>query len=367
MSTDDAYRRLFDSHPVPMAIWDPADGRILAFNDAAAHQYGYARDEATGLRVDALIHPDDAERLGRRLATMPSGHVGGETFRHVRRDRSVIEVEMTGHELEFEGRPARVVMALDVTERRALEERLRQAQRMEAVGHLAGGIAHDFNNLLMVINGFSELLVDRLEPGEELEAAEQIQAAGERAATLTRKLLAFAEPAMQQPEPIDLAGLVDDLLPELRSSAGPDVDLVVEAPAERPWVEADRAELGQALLGLVANGRDAMVEPGQLAISIEDASPDLAATIVATHGAVVLSVSDSGSGIPEAHRERIFLPFFTTRADRGATGLGLALVFATVRAAGGRVWVEHPESGGAVVRVLLPRTAARPGDPEPGA
>jgi two-component system, cell cycle sensor histidine kinase and response regulator CckA len=164
----EAYQRLFESHPVAMAIWDPATGQILAVNDAAVRQYGYDHEEARGLTVDRLVHPDDWPRLRERLATMPPGHVGGESFRHLRRDGSVVEVVVTGHELLLDGRQTRVVMALDVTERRRLEERLGQAQRMEAVGQLAGGIAHDFNNLLMVINGFSELLLARLPPCDEL-------------------------------------------------------------------------------------------------------------------------------------------------------------------------------------------------------
>ena len=123
----EAYRRLFESHPVAMAIWDPATGMILAVNDAAIRQYGYDLEEARRLTVDRLVHPDDWPRLRERLATMPPGHVSGETFRHLRRDGSVIEVEMTGHELLLDGKPTRVVMALDVTDRRRLEERLRHS------------------------------------------------------------------------------------------------------------------------------------------------------------------------------------------------------------------------------------------------
>src|SRR5262245_12680101 len=208
-----------------MAIWDPATGRIIDLNDAAVRQYGYDHDEARGLPIDRLVHPDDWPRLRERLASMPPGHVGGETFRHLRRDGSVVEVEMTGHELELEGRPCRVVMALDVTERRRLEERLRQAQRMEAVGQLAGGIAHDFNNLLMVINGFSELLIARLPPGDELEAAQQVRTAGDRAASLTKQLLTFASPGIARPEVLNLTDLVAGMVPMLEGSLGLHVEI----------------------------------------------------------------------------------------------------------------------------------------------
>jgi PAS domain S-box-containing protein len=355
----DAYRRLFDSHPVAMAIWDPATGTVIAINDAAVRQYGYGKDEAVGLPVDRLIHPDDWPRLRDRLRTLPPGHVSGETFRHIRRDGGVIEVEMTGHELDFDGRPARVVMALDVTVRRTLEEQLREAQRMEAVGHLAGGIAHDFNNLLMVINGFGEMLVGRLPQGDELEAAQQILAAGERAAALTRQLLAFASPGLQRPEVVDLAAVSRSLLPMLERVLGEHIRISFETTAHEPWVSGDRAQLEQVLVNLVVNARDAMPQGGRVTIELADAPADQPGVAETADGALLLSVSDTGRGIDEAIRERVFLPFFTTKADRGGTGLGLATVFATARATGGRVWVERDGRPGATIRFMIPR-ASRP-------
>ena len=324
----EAYRRLFESHPVAMVIWDPTDGRIVAINDAAAHQYGYSHDEARTLTVDRLaVHPDDWPRLRDRLQTMSRGHVGGETFRHIRRDGSVVEVEMTGHELLFDDRPCRVVMSIDVSERRRLEERLRLAQRMEAVGQLAGGIAHDFNNLLMVINGFGELLVARLPPGDELEAAQQIRTAGDRAAALTKQLLAFGRPSVVRPETVNLADLIGGLLPMLERSIGVQVEIAFSATAREPWVEADRAQLEQVLVNLAVNGREAMPEGGRLSIELEDASGDHPEAMASAHGMLLISVSDTGRGIEEAIRERVFLPFFTTKTDRGSSGLGLATVF----------------------------------------
>jgi PAS domain S-box-containing protein len=357
----EAYRRLFESHPVAMAIWDPATGLILAVNDAAIRQYGYDLEEARRLSVDRLVHPDDWPRLRERLATMPPGHVGGETFRHLRRDGSVIEVEMTGHELLLDGKPTRVVMALDVTERRRLEERLRQAQRMEAVGQLAGGIAHDFNNLLMVINGFSELLLSRLPPGEEREAAQQIRTAGDRAAALTKQLLAFASPGVARPEVLNLADVIAAMLPMLEGSLGLHIDVTFTMTARDPWVEADRAQLEQVLVNLAVNAYDAMPDGGRLTIELADAPGDHPEAMASPHGMLLLSVSDTGRGIAEEIRERVFLPFFTTKADRGSSGLGLATVFATVRACGGRIWVEGAPAPGTTICLLLPRAATPAG------
>ena len=353
----DAYRRLFESHPVAMAIWDPATGRILAVNDAAVRQYGYDAAEARRLTVDRLVHPDDWPRLRERLATMPPGHVGGETFRHLRRDGSVIEVEMTGHELLLDGKPSRVVMAFDVTERRRLEERLRQAQRMEAVGQLSGGIAHDFNNLLMVINGFSEVLLSRLSPGEERDAAQQIRTAGDRAAALTKQLLAFASPGIARPEVLNLADVISGLLPMLEGSLGLHIDLGFYVSARDPWVEADRAQLEQVLVNLAVNAYDAMPDGGRLTIELADAPGDHPEAVASPHGMLLLTVSDTGRGIAEEIRERVFLPFFTTKADRGSSGLGLATVFATVRAFGGRIWVEGAPTPGTTICLLLPRAS----------
>jgi signal transduction histidine kinase len=274
------------------------------------------------LTVDRLVHPDDWPRLRERLATMPPGHVGGESFRHLRRDGSVVEVVVTGHELLLDGRQTRVVMALDVTERRRLEERLRQAQRMEAVGQLAGGIAHDFNNLLMVINGFSELLLARLPPGDELEAAQQIRSAGDRAAALTKQLLAFASPGIARPEVLNLADVVGELLPMLEGSLGLHVEVAFNVAADDPWVEADRAQLEQVLVNLAVNAYDAMPDGGRLTIELADAAGDHPEAMGTPHGMLLLSVSDTGRGIAEEIRERVFLPFFTTKADRGSSGSG---------------------------------------------
>src|SRR5439155_3613024 len=138
-----------------MAVWDPGTGQIVAANDAALHQYGYERSEIVGLAIERIVHPEDLPRLREQLPRLPGGVAVGALFRHVRRDGRVIEVEMSGHSIEWQGRPARLVIAADVTARRRLEEELRVARTNEAVGRLAGSIAHDFNNLMMAINGFS--------------------------------------------------------------------------------------------------------------------------------------------------------------------------------------------------------------------
>ncbi|HEX7223647.1 MAG TPA: PAS domain S-box protein, partial [Candidatus Limnocylindrales bacterium] len=325
----EAYRRLFAAHPVPMAVWDPETGMIVDANDAATSQYGYDRSELVGLPIGELVHPDDLPRLRARLPRLPDGYAGAEIFRHLRRDGTVIEVEVSGHPIEYDGRPARLVLANDVTARRRLEEQLRQSQKMEAVGRLAGGVAHDFNNLLMAIMGFSELLLERLAQGtEEREAAAEIHRAGTRAAALTSQLLAFSRPRTGEATIFDLNELVESLRSTLRGMLGEHIAIRIEPAATRPFIEAHRAQIEQVLVSCAVNARDAMPDGGELRIETQDV-PSVAARalggVVAEGRHVMIAISDSGVGMDAAVRDRAFDPFFTTKQPGGTTGLGLAM------------------------------------------
>ena len=348
---------LFATHPMAMAIWDPTTGTILAANDASLSQYGYERDELVGLTIDRLLHPDDLPHL---LELVPrTSRVGtNRPFRHLRRDGTVIDVEMSGQPIVFRGRPARLVLASDVTERRQLEEQLRQAQKMEAVGRLAGGIAHDFNNLLMAIMGFSELLREQLPDGsEEREAAEQIHKAGQRAAAFTSQLLAFSRSRPSRPETIDLNDLVDSLAPTLQQLLGVTIAVHVDSLASRSHVFADRAQLEQVVVSCAVNASDAMPDGGRLTIQTVDVGEIAARAlggIIDSAPHVLLSVSDTGVGMEPDTRDRAFDPFFTTKQSGGTTGLGLALVYAAVRQAGGRIRLESAPGRGSTVRIFLP-------------
>jgi PAS domain S-box-containing protein len=353
-----ADRRFFDAHPVPMAIWDPATGRILAANDAALAQYGYARDEIVDLPVSKLVHPDDLARVTARIHELPTGYTGVEPYRHLRKDGAVIEVEVSGHPIDFAGRSARLVLASDVTERRRLEDQLRQAHKMEAVGRLAGGVAHDFNNLLMAIMGFSELLREQLPEGsEERDAADAIHEAGTRAAVLTSQLLAFSRPRASQPEVLDLNDLLRSLEPVIERALGSQVAVDIRPGATDSRVEADRAQLEQAIMSCVLNARDAMPAGGRLTIETVDVSGIAVRALGGIPGDiphVMLSLSDTGVGMEPDVRDRAFDPFFTTKSAGGTTGLGLALVYAAIQHAGGRVRLESAPDRGSTVRMFLP-------------
>jgi len=352
---DEAYRRLFQSHPTAMAIWDPATGRVLAANEAASRQYGYAADDLTALTVEQIVHPDDLPRLRAELTNLPAGLAGTAPFRHVRRNGEVIEVEVSGHPIEWQGRPARLVMAIDVTARRRLEQELRYARAIEAVGRLDGGIAHDFNNLVMAINGFAELLLDRL-PGESEEraAAVEIRTAGLRAAALTSQLLAFARPHEPRPTHFDLNELVGGLDETLRSLSGPNVRVRIAANASRATIVTDRDNIVRAIVGCALNARDAMPD-GELLVETGDVDPVTARELTGVAGDqsfVGLAISDTGpSGAFSADGSDV--------ANR--TGLGLALVYSTIQMAGGRIRLESTPGHGSTVRILLPIAAADAG------
>jgi len=352
-AADEAYRRLFESHPAAMAIWDPATGRILAANEAASKQYGYSPDDLVELTVDRIVHPDDLPRLQAELPNLPAGLAGSAPFRHVRNNGEVIEVEMSGHPLEWRGRPARLVMAIDVTARRRLEQELRSARAIEAVGRLAGGIAHDFNNLVMAINGFAELLLDRLADGsEEHDAAAEIRTAGLRAAALTSQLLAFARPHEPRPTRFDLNELVAGLDDTLRSLSGPNVRVRIAATATAATIVADRDHVARAIVGCALNARDAMPDGGELRVETADVDPTLALQLTGASVDVPfvgLAISDSGP-------TGAFPAESSVAGNR--TGLGLALVYSTIQMAGGRIRLESTPGRGSTVRILLPIAAA---------
>ena len=363
--SEQRYRQLFESHPVAMAVWDPATGHVLAVNDAAVRQYGYSREEFVGLTLDRIVHPDDQSRLAEFVPRFSAGVDGAAAFRHLRKDGSEIEVEVTGHPLTWDGRPARLVMAIDVTERRQLETQLRQAQKMEAVGRLAGGIAHDFNNLLTAISGYSGLLLETLDADDpRREDAEQIRIAAERATELTSQLLAFSRQGMVRPTAVSLHAIVRGVQPMLERLIGEHIRLQVSLRADEPYVLSDRAQLEQVVVNLVLNARDAMPEGGTLSIETEA----LEATAAWSQGltpasSVVLTVSDTGTGMPDDVREHVFEPFFTTKGPGGG-GLGLATVYATVRQAGGRIRLQSTPGHGTSVRIVLP-VAPRPDEAAP--
>lgn len=247
----------------------------------------------------------------------------------------------------------------DMAERKRLESQLLQSQKLEAVGRLAGGVAHDFNNLLSVIMGHAELLLPAVS-GEQQEEIEQILEAAQRAARLTRQLLAFSRRQIIDPRVLDLNALVREMERMLRRLLGEDVELVIERGSPVAPVKADPGQLEQVLMNLAVNARDAMPEGGRLSIATSEVEVDeeppipAAGEELARGRYVLLSVRDTGSGIEESLLENIFEPFFTTKEHGKGTGLGLAMVYGIVRQAGGQIFVASEVGRGTDFKVYLP-------------
>jgi two-component system cell cycle sensor histidine kinase/response regulator CckA len=301
-----------------------------------------------------LVHPEDLEAV--RAAFRQSDIRTQLRCRHA--DGSYRWLEITGRVFrKADGRESIGIMGRDITERRLLEEQLRQSQKMETVGHLAGGVAHDFNNILTIIQGQASLLHDHpsLTPLAR-ESVSEILEASTRAASLTRQLLTFSRKQVMQIRPVDLNAVVTDMTRMLRRTLGAGITLDVQAAPNLPPIQADPGMLEQILLNLAVNSRDAMPEGGRLAISTssvafeeEESRPKAGAL-----AGVCLRVSDSGCGIPPENLPRIFEPFFTTKDIHKGTGLGLATVFGIVKQHHGSIRLASEVGRGTTFQILLP-------------
>jgi signal transduction histidine kinase len=255
----------------------------------------------------------------------------------------------------------------DLTDRRAAEEalrqselQLRQAQKMEAVGRLAGGVAHDFNNVLTAIFGYADLLLDNFAAGDPRRGdVEEIKRAANRAAALTRQLLAFSRKQVMQPRRLNLNDVILNIQKLLAKLLGDEIELRVETDPLLGDVKADPGQIEQVLMNLAANARDAMPEGGRVSIvtANQDVLPeDTTGMVGFVPGAfVTLTVSDTGHGIPDHVRAHIFEPFFTTKEQGKGTGLGLATVYGIVKQSGGWIYLDEAPGRGASFRIYLPR------------
>jgi two-component system cell cycle sensor histidine kinase/response regulator CckA len=337
-------------------------GRYVDVNPAACALLGASKDELLG-RSAADFLGLDAEFGAAWAGFLKRGSSTGEReFRRV--DGREFQAEFAARANIVPGRHLSIVR--DVTERKRLEEHLRQVQRLDAVGRLAGGIAHDYNNLLTVILGAAELLTEELPPGSfAWRQASEARAAATRAASLTSQLLAFSRRQLLRPTRLDLSTVIRDMQPMLQRLAGEHIALSVSVADGLPAVRVDQSQFGQVIANLVANARDAMPTGGTLII--ETRRVHLDAEYAARHVGVepgpyvMLAVSDTGSGIDPATRKRIFEPFFTTKEMGKGTGLGLATVYGIVKQSGGNIWVYSEPGRGTTFKVYVPEAPADPG------
>lgn len=321
-------------------------GRFTAVNKAMCDMIGYCREEIMGVDIGKVLSPESLERA----REMTARKLAGERTPHyeitaVTKTGQPVWLEISSRLMWSKGFPSGVEgIARDITNRKSLEEELRQARQLEALGRLSGGVAHDFNNILTVITGYSDLLLLTLPLDDPTRPKiEEIRRAGERASDLTRKLLAFGRTQAATDRTGDVHRTLGECAEMLRYLIPPPVELVLNPASGDAPVQCDPSELQQVLLNLALNARDAMPSGGRL---------EIATGIV--DGQVELAVSDTGHGMDETTRARVFDPFFTTKSPGQGTGLGLSTVYGIVRRAGGRVEIESSPGSGSVFIVRLP-------------
>jgi PAS domain S-box-containing protein len=358
-ASEEQYRFLFTENPQPMWVFDRESLRFLSVNNAALRLLGYAREEFIGgITAKDMWSVEEAERFLEDVGRPSPGVEHRGVWQLVRKDRSQVDVDLAETDCVVQNRPCRLLIGTDVTQRLELERQFRQAQKMEAIGQLAGGVAHDFNNILTVILGYIELL--RLENYSSTARGhiDQLSVAANRAASLTRQLLAFSRRSRLQLEPVDVKGLIADLANMLRRVIGEHIALEQEIESDLPPISADPIMIEQVVMNLVVNARDAMPSGGTIKLAAASCEIDPAQVHRHPEGRVGsfvrLSVRDTGAGMPPEVLQHIFEPFFTTKDVGKGTGLGLATVYGIVHSHSGWIEVSSKIGGGSEFRVYLP-------------
>jgi two-component system, cell cycle sensor histidine kinase and response regulator CckA len=348
-----------------MGIWtlDLASEKV-AWSETMGPVFGLnaGQGPTTAEELLALVHKDDRRKLEQSLSELATDGVDhDDEFRVVWPGGGIHWVAGQGRMIrDALDRPSRLLgIAANISDRKSLEAQFRQAQKMEAVGLLAGGIAHDFNNLLTAILGYSNFVMDALDRDDSRRLdMEEVVRAGQRAAELTRQLLAFSRKQILQPTTVGLNAMVTGMQQMLARLIGENVELVPLLADDLHMITADMGQLEQVLMNLVVNARDAMPEGGRLVVETANVELDqsfMKDVMIRAGSYVMLAVSDNGIGMTEGTRQRLFEPFFTTKETGKGTGLGLATVYGIIRQSGGYIWVFSEPGKGATFKIYLPR------------
>ena len=359
-SSEANYRSLVERSPD--AIFLHREGTFVYANPAGLKLLGTEKPEQVlALSVFDIVPPENRDTIRQRIKQAGEGGMTPLLEQKiVRLDGTSLDAEAISIPFTYEGRPAVQTIMRDISGRKQLEQQLRQSQKMEAIGQLAGGVAHDFNNMLAVIRGNADLLLmgAQQHTPETKACLKQVTAASDRAANLTRQLLAFSRKQVMQSRPLVLNDVIADLSKMLKRIIGEHIDLQCRYAAQLPFVQADAGMIEQVLLNLAVNARDAMPRGGHLLITTDTASFDAAYARTHPEGAagefVCLTVSDTGTGIAPEHLPRIFEPFFSTKEIGKGTGLGLATVYGIVTQHRGWIEVASQPGAGATFKIFLP-------------
>ena len=363
--SEEKFSKAFRAGPDAIVISTLEDGRILDVNYNFIRMTGFARGESVGRTSNDLgiwLNPKEREQMVELVKR--DGEVRDLEIRFLVKSGEVRNFQMSAHTIELEGTMCLISILRDVTERKALEEQLRQAQKMEAVGRLAGGVAHDFNNLLVGILGYSELLKKKVPPGDLQRMTDEINSAAIRARDLTSRLLALSRRQVLQPRVLDFNVLVRQTESLLRPVIGEDIHVEMRLDPAAGSVKADPAQLEQVVLNLALNARDAMPNGGTLAL--ETCNIEVNAAFARQHPGLIpgkyvrLRVVDTGRGMSPEVMAKIFEPFFTTKQAGVGGGLGLSTVYGIVKQSGGCVTVESEPGKGAAFGIYLPHAPEIP-------
>ncbi len=363
------FQRLFDSGVIGIVVGD-VSGRVVEANGAFLTMVGYTHDEllAGELHLGEMTPPEWAHANASAIEQLRErGFSRPWEKEYIRKDGTRVPALVAVASLDGS---EYMSISLNLSERKRLEDQVRRAQKMEAIGTLAGGVAHDFNNLLSVVLTYTGLLLDGLTDGDPVKAdLEEVKKAGERAADLTRQLLAFSRQQMLQPRVLDLNQIVMGMDRMLRRLLGADIELSLLTAQTVGKVHADPGQIEQVILNLVVNARDAMPKGGQLTVETQNVELDAEYASqhldVAPGFYVLIAVTDTGVGMDASTLAHIFEPFFTTKETGKGTGLGLSTVFGIVRQSGGHIWVYSEPQKGTTFKVYVPRTDRRPDAPTP--
>jgi PAS domain S-box-containing protein len=350
--SEERFRVLFQKNPLPIWLYDRVTLRFLEVNEAAQRAYGYSEEEFARMSLLDIV-PENRQKdvaltaQTGRSATEPRS----AEWVHIDKSGRVFPVWGWSHDVTLNGGDARIALAIDMTERRMLEERLRQGQKMEALGQLAGGVAHDFNNLLSVLRGYADLIQLQPGAGETVRKyAVQIQEACEIAFSMTRKLLAFSRKQPMVRKVADLNELLRGVLPMLDRMLPRNIRVSMELADGLPMVRLEPSQMEMVLMNLLSNARDAMPEGGTVVVrtTVGELNEQLAAR---------LEVVDSGCGMSQEVLQQAFEPFFTTKPRDRGTGLGLPACYGVIQQFGGTILLESEPGQGTRVEILLPAVA----------